>query len=243
MRSGAWAHCLLLLAGCRPNPVALAEDAVRALEAGDRQAIELLLHPAYSDPLGAKAETVAALAELFERFPRRQVRFEAVELLRGEPLSLSGVEHVELTGAHTVKWVGPFRWELERDGWPLRVRSGFLDALRDVQGLLEARRAALEANDAEGYGRLLHPDYRDGDLDRAGALSRIAEDLDGVVLRYEPIHHQAERRQDLVHVDERYSLRVGEQAFPRGLARLTLRSALGRWRIAAGLYAPEGSGR
>lgn len=236
-----WRAALLLClahTACRPDPAELAEAARRAVEEEDLGTLGAILHDRYADPMGAKAETLASLRELFERFPRREVQFEALELLRGEPLTLTGVERVELTGHHTVKWVGPFRWELERAGWPLRIRSGFLDALRDVEAVLDARRAALEANDAEAYGRLLHPDYRDGDLDREGALSRIAQDLDGAVIRLEPIHHQAERRQDLVHVDERYTLRLGEQAFPRGLARLTLRASLGRWRIAAGLYPP-----
>lgn len=229
---------LLALAGCREGPTELAARAQAALEAGDVAVLGALLHERYADPLGNRAQALAAFGDLFEQFPAREVRFEALELLRGEPLALSGVERIQWTGAHSVKWAAPFRWELERNGWSLRVRSGFLDNLRDVESLLAARRAALEANDAEAYGRLLHPDYRDGDLDRAQAITQLERDLEGVVVRFEPVHHLVEVRQDLAHVDERYSMRIGEQAIPRGLARLTLRTSLGRWRISGGLYPP-----
>jgi hypothetical protein len=227
-----------LLSACRPTPAELAERAASALEAGALEDLEPMLHATYTDTLGGRAEALAGFRELFEIFPGRKLRFEALELQTGEALVLGGAQHVELNGQHSVKMVAPLQWELDRGLWSLEIRSGLLEDLRDIEALLASRRAAMEGNDAEAYGRLLHPEYRDGDLNREQALVRIAEDLSGVVIRFEPVHHQIEVRKDLAHVDERYTLRVGEQAFPRGLARLTLRTSLGRWRIAGGLYPP-----
>lgn len=229
---------LLITSACRASPAELAEQATQAVESGELSRLEPLLHPQYADALGDRAALFTDLGNLVEAFPARDIRFEAIEVERGEELVLRGVQHIDLAGGHTVKMLGPLRWQLEAGATKLEIRSGFLDDLRDIEALLAARRAALEANDAEAYGRLIHPDYRDGDMDRTQVMAQLRTDLEGVVLRFEPIHHQIEVRKDLAHVDERYNMKIGEQAFPRGLARLTLRTSLGRWRIAAGLYSP-----
>lgn len=221
--------------GCE-DPEARVREAYAALAAGDVAAVEALIHPDYSDPAGDRAALVAALPELARDGVRPELR--ELEVLRG-PSGPAVIGTLELRLAGPPEWtvLGPLRVELAPHDGRLRVRSGYLDDLRDLRALFAARRAALEANDADALGALLHPEYQDGTLDKAQAVARLRTDLAGVPLRIEPRSYWAEVRGLDTHVDERYGLRVGE-ATHAAIARLTLRRAAGHWRIRAGLYPP-----
>ena len=104
--------------------------------------------------------------------------------------------------------------------------------------MTRARREALEANDPEALRALLHPAYRDGDLDADGALRRISDSLRGVRVRLRPTHYRLEIRGPQAHLDEHYVLTVGTRTLPPAVARLTLERTAGRFRIVAGLFPP-----
>lgn len=211
-------------------------DALRALQAGDVDAVAARIHPAYSDPVGDRARLIADLASLARDTPR--VVMSEVEVVRGEGgPTLVGKLEAHLVGPPEWTVVGPLRIELAPDRGHLAIRTGFLDDLRDLRELLAARREALEANDAAALGALIHPEYRDGTLDRAAAIARLERDVAGVPIRIQPRSYWAEVRGLDAHVDERYVLRIGDNDHA-AIARFTTRRAAGRWRIFAGLYPP-----
>ncbi len=235
----AGALVLLALAACGDacdDPAAVVGEAVRALHAGDAEAVAARIHSAYSDPVGDRARLVEDLGALVRDTPR--VVLSEVEVVRGpNGPTLVGKLEAHLVGPPEWTVVGPLRIELSPDQGRLAIRTGFLDDLRDLRALLGARRAALEANDAAALGALIHPEYRDGTLDRAAAIARLERDVAGVPIRIQPRSYWAEVRGLDAHVDERYVLRIGESDHA-AIARFTTRRAAGRWRIFAGLYPP-----
>ena len=235
----------VLFAGCGPAAEEVALRAVEAAADADVATLGRWVDPGYADPLGGLEVLRRDLADLEARYGRR--RIELRELSRhaaASELHTTVVGHldVELVGQPTWRAVGAMSLELERNaGW--RVRAGLLSDLRDIMGLMDARRRALEANDPAALAALLHPRYRDGDLDREEAAQRMARDLEGVRIRLEPTNYRLELRGTTAHLDEHYRLEVAGRALPPTIARFTLGRTAGRWRILAGLYPPEAEAR
>jgi hypothetical protein len=226
---------LIALAGCAgcERPEEKTRNLFAAIDRADLEEIERRVDAGYNDPLGDKEKLLEDLRALFREVPR----------IRSKPTDLSpsksrggvvvvGTLEIELESAPSWRMIGPLA--IEYDGG-LSVKSGLLDDLRQIRRLFDDRRRAMEANDAEAYAALLHPEYRDGDLDRDGAIERLRKDLAGIPIRLEPLSYWVEVRGLDTHVDERYRLTVNEE--PHALvARLTLRRSAGLWRIFGGLY-------
>jgi hypothetical protein len=221
----------VLLAGCRPEPLAVVEELRAALERGERAQVERRIHPQYSDPLGGRAELLGALDTLG---PLR-IRFDQLEAIRGPSLLVIGRQELTLEEEPSWTLIGPLRLELAPDGG-LEIRSGLLEDLRDIRDLFGRRRAALEANDAVAFAALLHPGYRDGDIDRPAAVARLEHDLAGIPVRLDPLSYWVEVRGLEAHADERYRLTVQERPPQAAIGRFTLRRSNGRWLISGGLY-------
>lgn len=231
----------LLLASCTAQPEKIVDEIARGFEAGDLEPAKRYVDPGYADPLGGRDVLLADLGELVETSGRRTLAYR--DLSTGDDPSalvatLTGRLDLELVGPPTWKVVGPAQIEFVRtDGF--RIRNGLLAHVRDIRRLMARRRAALESNDAEAVRPLLHPRYRDGDLDADGAVARLKRDLSGVPVRLTPTNYRVELRGPTAHVDEHYVLRVGERSLPPSVARFTLARTAGRWKIIAGLYPPE----
>lgn len=237
----------LAVSACGPSPREAAEGALDAVRASDSNQLRRWLHPRYADGRGGRDTTIAELEALGRRYARRTLAVSRLEIDRGASqrggtlaradaladvkLSLSG-------GGPSVQVEGLMSMELMSDQG-FRVRSGLFTELRDVLEVMARRRAALEANDLEAYGAVLHPTYRDGDYDRVRLLERLAEDVSGAAIRLEPTAYRVELRPDLVHVDEHHRLRVDGQELPAGVGRFTLRRSAGRLLIQAGIRPPD----
>ena len=233
--------CALTLVACTDDPRDELEALRRDVEAGRLEAIDALVHAEYSDPMGDRAQLMSDLKQLSREYPRIELRWSELSVVRdAQPgaVDVVGRQDVRLVGDVGWKLTGPLRVEFRPSG-RLRVRSGLLDDLRAIRQLMDRRRRALEGNDPEGYGALLHPQYRDGDLDRDDAVKRLQEDLQSVAIRHTPHHYRVDVRGPLAHVDERYAIRAGGRVHPRGVARFTLQRSAGAWRIASGLYPKE----
>jgi hypothetical protein len=229
---------LLALAACAEPAPAVVAEVLRAVEAGDAAALAARISPDYADPLGGRDALVADLADLAREFARREVSGHDLAEAEGassQRVRVSGRLEGALTGEPSWRFEGPLSVELERTD-RTRVVSGLLVDLRDARGLAARRRAALEGNDAAALVALLHPGYRDGDLDRDGARARLERDLASVRIRLTPSLYRLEVREDLAHLDEHHQLEVDHVAQRPAVARLTLRRSAGRARIAAGLY-------
>lgn len=211
---------------------------VKGFERGDLEPARRAVAPDYADPLGGRDVLLADLEAYVERFGARRVKFSELSTVDDPSAlvaTLTGRLDLELVGPPTWKVVGPAQIELERHG-DFYVRSGLLSHVRDIERLMARRRAALEANDAEQMRPLLHPRYRDGDLDVDDAIERLAKDLSGVPVRLEVTNYRVELRGPTAHVDEHYVLKVRDRAMPPSVARFTLARTAGRWKIIAGLY-------
>ncbi|MEQ9496225.1 MAG: nuclear transport factor 2 family protein [Deltaproteobacteria bacterium] len=242
-RTAAWisSSCLSLAAvGCTAQPPEILDAIVTGFERGDLTPAKKSIDPEYADPLGDRDVLLEDLAGFVEKYGKRKLAF--TDLTTGADPSaltatLTGRMDLELVGPPTWKVVGPAQLEFRRQG-AFFVRSGLLSHVRDIQRLMAARRAALEANDAEQMRPLLHPRYRDGDLDADDAVERLAADLSGVPVRLEVTNYRVELRGPTAHVDEHYILSVRDKRMPPSVARFTLARTAGRWKIIAGLY-PE----
>ncbi|MFO0728046.1 MAG: nuclear transport factor 2 family protein [Myxococcota bacterium] len=229
------AALLAILLGCS-SPRAQVEAADQALFQGDLGPWEALCSPDYSDALGKKAELMRDLERLSKMTTAFTVKSRDVEELGGGAEGRRTLQ-ATLELSFSSSTLGEWRWtgprSLELDGG--KVRSGAFTDLRDLIDLFDRRRRALEANDAEAIGALLHPEYKDGDHDREATVARLREDLLGAKIRLEPLSYWAEDRGLQTHVDERYRLTIGEVS-RAAVARFSLRKAAGRWRIEGGLY-------
>lgn len=229
---------LLTLAACHPPPDEVAAKVAAALESGATADALALVHADYADPRGDRSTLAKDLADLAQSFGRVRIDLSNLEVVDGATAKESlviGRLDAELVGAPTWRVVGPVRMTFRRDDgfW---VVSGLLPHLRDIRALTEARRAALEANDAEALRPLLHPTYRDGDLDADEALAKLGEDISGAKIRMEVTNYRLEVRGPSAHLDEHYHLEVEGRPIPPQIARFTLAPSAGRWRIRAGLY-------
>lgn len=229
--------CSFALA-CAEPPDRVVARAFAAIADGDLEALEARIDAGYTDALGDRRRLLEDLRELREQCAKLAFTLGEVSVARGQteldPRVLGRLD-VECPGKPRWKVTGPLEIDLVKEG-DFRVRSGLLTDLRDVRKLAEARRAALEGNDADGYAKLLHPTYRDGDVDREETTLRLQRDLAGVRVRLEPSLYRLELRGPTAHLDEHYVLTVGERTLPPGIARLTLTRAAGLWKISSGLY-------
>lgn len=227
---------LWLLSACGPSPEALTR---RVAERVDARAFESVLRdvdPEYADPLGNRDTLSAALVDLDKTFARWSIRWAPTET-RSSALTASVRVRVdaEMVGRIVWKVRGSMLLSLRRtDRW--RIVSGLLTDFRDIRGLMERRRAALEANDADAMKDVLHPQYRDGLVDRREAIERLRINLEDTPVRMRVTNYRLEVRTDLAHVDEYYALSVKGRLGPPAVAGLTLKKSAGRWRIASGLY-------
>lgn len=232
---------LLLLPACTEPALEVVDRVAQAVERRDEGAIRQRLATTYADPLGGEAEVLQDLRGFFERFDNLRIDLEDPhEKKKASELEteVTALLDAELVGHPTWRVIGPVHFELVRqDGW--RIRSGLFTELRDAMRLADARRAALEANDAQALAPHLHPRYRDGDLDAQQALARLAHDLDGMKVRLEVTNYRLEIREQEAHLDEHYRMTVNDQPMPPAVARLTLGRNVGRYAIEAGLYPAE----
>ncbi len=228
-----------LTIGCGRTPEEAVQRALTAIETHDASALERVLDLEYADPLGDEHRLLTDVTELWERYPRIEIRAEDLLTSKGASeleATVSGTIDADFVGTPTWKVKGPLPIELVRRSDGFRIRSHLLTTFRDAQQLMDARRAALEANDVEGVRKLLHPDYRDGDLDADGAMQRLAGSLDGRKVRLQVSNYRLELRGPWAHLDEYYVLVVDDRPTRPLIARFTLKTTAGRWRIAAGLY-------
>lgn len=241
VRSALAFLCAATFTACAEPPETIARAAHEALVKRDLPAILAHISPDYRDPLGDKAALEHSLRDLFESTGRIEATLSEVSTVPGDTkkkASVTGRLDVRLIGEPEWQSTGPLDLELLRDG-EFQIISGFLTDLRDVRLLMQKRRSALEANDAKLYGALLHPTYRDGDVDRADTQARLEKDLSASTkIRIEPSLYKLELRGPMAHLDEYYRLTVNDAQLPPSVARFTLRPAAGFWRIGAGLY-PE----
>lgn len=241
MRALTLFPCCFLLA-CAEPALEVVDRVAQALERRDEGAIRRRVASTYADPLGGEAEAFADLRGIFEHFDQLRIDLEDPhERPRASELEteVTALLDAELVGRPTWRVIGPVHFELVRqDGW--RIRGGLFTELRDAMELAEKRRAALEANDAPALRPLLHPSYKDGDLDADQALARLAHDLEGMKVRLEVTNYRLEIREQEAHLDEHYRMSVNDQPSPPAVARLTLGRNVGRYAIEAGLYPPEG---
>ncbi len=235
--------CLCLVA-CSASPTEVAEQALDAWEAHPA-ALPPLLDPEYRDSLGNGSRLLADLADWDARFAQRTL--EVTDLHQGASVNelekaVLGRFGLKLVGTPSLEASGTLRLAMRRRAEGFRVVDGLLADPRDILALLDARRAALEANDAEALRALLHPRYKDGLLDADEAIQRLSADLKGVALRLEPTRYWVELRGNEAHVDEHYRMRLDGREVPPGVARFTLGKSAGRWRFLGGLYGNGGNG-
>ena len=229
---------LVALNACGRGPPETVEAMGPALSSGDLPAFLALVSGGYTDPRGDREVLGRELGVWLERYPHITLTHRELVVEAGRSAlaaSVSGAIEADLRGTPGLKIDGYFQYPLEKDG-DFRVRTGLFDAPRDVVEVLEARAAALEANDPAALSALLHPAYRDGDLNREDVQARLQRDLSDVRVRYEVTHRRLELRPDLVHADELHVLTVNGRPTGPQVARITLRPTAGRYRIAAGLY-------
>ncbi len=230
---------ILLSAGCTEPPQDVAQSVAKALSAQDFDAALRHVHAHYADPRGGRKALEQDFRELGGAFDRMRISFEETSTaMDAGRATVTGRLDAEMVGQTTWRVVGPLQLEMTKDEG-FRVESGLLPHFRDIRGLMSQRQAALEANDAEALRPLLHPNYRDGDRDAAQVIARLAEDLDGVRIRFEVTNYRLEVRGPIAHLDEHYRLTVGPRTLPPQIGRFTLARSAGRWRIRAGLYPQE----
>lgn len=229
----------LLLAGCQRTPKEAVEQARAALEARSTTDLLEVLDPEYADTLGTKARLLSDLEDLWRRYPRIHLATEALTVAQGASeldATVVGTLDADFVGQPTWKVRGPVAIELVRRTDGFRIRSGLLTDFRDIERLMAKRRAALEANDAQQVKDLLHPGYRDGDLDGDQAAARLARDLEGKKVRLDATNYRLELRGPRAHVDEHFVLEVNGRPSRPLIGRFTLERSAGRWRISSGLY-------
>lgn len=228
--------------GCHPSAKEVTEEAHRAFATFDRPKLEKTLSRTYLDALGDRQVVLADFDVLKRRFSRARIKLPKISTMEEKSALRSTVIaeiDAEFVGDQTWKLDGSVRVELERDDGP-KIASGLLTDLRDIIGLMDRRRTAFEANDPEALASTLHPNYRDGDVDRDQAVQRFARDIGRTPVRLLATNYRLELRGATAHIDEHYILSVGARTFPPAIARFTLARSAGRWRIRAGLYADAG---
>ncbi len=244
-RGAVCAAALATCLACTSPPEQVVKEVYQAIGAADLSGLRKHLDPEYTDPLGDHQRLLGDLEGIFKTYPKRALELSE---LQGAPreskleVQVTGMLTAEFIAEPTWRVQGPIQVDLVRtDGF--RIRSGLLSEFRDIQGLAAARRAALEANAVEDLRPLLHPSYKDGDLDGDQVLERLKPSLEGVKLRLEVSNYRLELRGPVAHLDEHYVLKVNGVPSPPLVGRFTLKRSAGRWRIAAGLSAQGSASR
>ncbi len=233
---------MLSLGACTAPPTEVAQSLAQALQDGDPAAVLVHVDPDYADPQGARDQLQRDLEAMQRDFERRTVRFEDLSMSAGAPARqarLTGRLDAELVGQTTWKVVGPVQLDMFKED-AFRVRSGLLPHLRNIRALVAQRVAALEANDAQALGPLLHPNYRDGDRTADEVIEQLSRDLSGIKIRMRVSNYRLEVRGPIAHLDEHYRLTVGDRTLPPQIGRFTLERSAGLWLIRAGLSSGTG---
>ena len=181
------------------------------------------------------------MREIWERWPRLELSTAELSTVKGASeleATVLGVLDADFVGTPTWKVKGPIAIDMVRRSDGFRIRSNLLTTFRDVSKLMDARREALEGNDVSQVRKLLHPDYRDGDIDADGAMARLSTVLAGKKVRLQASNYRLELRGAWAHVDEHYVLVVDDRPTRPLVARFSLATNAGRWQITGGLY-PE----
>ncbi len=246
--SSRGAFCAATLAAsvaCTSPPEQVVKEVYQAIETAELPKIRKHLDPKFTDPLGTQQQLLEDLEGIFRTYPKRSIKLtELHEAQKGSKLEVqvTGMLTAEFIAEPTWRVQGPIQVDLVRtDGF--RIRSGILSEFRDIQRLAAARREALEANAVEDLRPLLHPGYKDGDLDADQVLERLKRSFQGVKLRLEVSNYRLELRGPLAHLDEHYVLKVNGVPSPPLVGRFTLKRSAGRWRIAAGLTSQGSASR
>src|SRR5688572_8725656 len=203
----------LVLGACREPPQEIVASAFDALMRGDRDGALARVDEHYLDALGGRAELEQDLDRLLQESGRIEIRTSEISIVEGATklqVKVIGRLEVALIGKPEWRATGPLEIDLRES----KIASGFLTGLRDVRQLAARRRAALEGNDPALYADLLHPTYRDGDVDREATETRLRRDLASVRIRLEPSLYKLEIRGALAHLDEYYALVVNERPLP-----------------------------
>lgn len=140
-------------------------------------------------------------------------------------------------GAAAVSYVGREKFHMRPCPIALWCAEGDqFERLRGVLLLAFRRADAFNARDAAAYASLVSDGYRDGGLDKAALLRRIAVDFrEGPAARVRILAWQIRVERETAEVGEDYAVEMAGFA-PRTLrARYTLSRDGPRWRIAAGL--------
>ena len=235
-----------LAVACGRTPEEAVDQVRAAIESRDEAMLSRAIDPGYADPLGDQAKLVADVRELWERYPRIALAMSELSTSRGASeleATVTGTLDADFVGTPTWKVKGPIAIDLVRRSDGFRIRSNLLTTFRDVSRLADARRAALEANDAKAVRALLHPEYRDGDLDADGAIARLTQDLAGRKVRLSASNYRLELRGPWAHLDEHFVLVVDDRPTRPLVARFSLKTIAGRWRIAGGLYPAQREAR
>ena len=218
-----------------------------ALSSGQSEATLQQTHPDYSDQIGDIKDLKRDLSWWTKVFDKRTVSFRNLKRDRssskGVLAKIVGEIELDLPGATRWKFTGPLELEFV-DGAKPQIRSGILTDFRDIYGLMLQRRIAIEANESQSFGRLLHPKYQSGDENKREAVQRISDNIRGKAIRLDPQHYTIEVRESLAHVTEWLSVRVqapsntrltplsvSPQAAKNDKNELTLKKSAGRWRI------------
>ena len=223
---------------CATAPEDVVRQTADALAKGDREALERWVASGYADARGDRAQLFRDFERLLVSSAARRIEFRAPRQIPSRSARTAVIESeldLEWIGSAVWRVKGPVTLELVRQV-DFRIEGGLLVAFREAEAVARARRTALEANDPDALRELLHPAYRDGDLDADGALRRISDSLRGVRVRLRPTHYRLELRGPQAHLDEHYVLTVGPRTLPPAIARFTLERTAGRLRIVAGLF-------
>ena len=239
-----WILLLGPLLSCGRNPLETLETTRVALISRTPETALRTIDEEYADTLGGRSQLRKDLTDIKEQFGRAQISFNELTSRRGvselEARILGGID-ADFVGLPTWKVRGAVEIDLIRRTDGFRIRSGLLTNFRGIRQLAAARKAALEANDAQAIRRLLHPRYRDGNLDADDAIKRLEADLGSHKVRLDVTHYRLELRGLTAHLDEHFTLSVNNRATPPLVGRFTLRRAAGRWRISGGLYPAQTS--
>ena len=110
------------------------------------------------------------------------------------------------------------------------------ERLRGVLLVLFRRADAFDGRDAAAYASLVSDGYRDGGLDKAALLRRIAADFrEGPAARVRILAWQIRVERETAEVGEDYVLEIAGRAPRTFRARYALAREGPKWRIAAGL--------
>ncbi len=232
----------LALVACDRDAAQTLTGAVEATRSANTAALRTLVHPNYIDGVGEGGDLIAALRAFNEAHPVKSftatvtaLTFEGASRRRAKAeLSVDG----RWGGKPSFHLLGRMPVVLERWG-PMRIRSGWLTALRDVDQLVAGWRAFRRAPEPAAARMLLHPRYEDGFDRRDDAVDCLMRLPSKSV---QPTLVRLELREDLAHLDLHEEVGEAPTAKRPQTHRWTLRSVAGRWRIAAGVDcgSPEG---